>query len=96
MVRGNQPTEGGFLLLTKKEKDELLDKNPDAIKWIKTFMGAREFIQGKERYCLWFADADMREVRKYPLLMERIEGVRNFRLESKDSGTRKKLKPLVI
>lgn len=90
MVRGNQPTEGGFLLLTKKEKDELLDKNPDAIKWIKTFMGAREFIQGKERYCLWFADADMREVRKYPLLMERIEGVRNFRLESKDSGTRKK------
>lgn len=90
MVRGNQPTEGGFLLLTKKEKDELLSKDPEAIKWIKIFMGAREFIQGKERYCLWFADADMREVRKHPLLMERIDNVRKMRLASQDAGTRKK------
>ena len=90
MIRGNQPTEGGFLLLTKEEKELLLSKDPDAIKWIKRFMGAREFIQGHERYCLWFANADMREVRKHPLLMERIENVRKMRLESSDIGTIKK------
>ncbi len=90
MMKGNQPTEGGFLLLSVQEKNELLSKDPTAEKWIKRFMGAREFIQGKERYCLWFADADMREVRKHPLLMERIERVREMRLASSDAGTRKK------
>lgn len=90
MTRGNQPTEGGFLLLSSKEKEELLSKDPSANKWIKKFMGAREFIQRKERYCLWFEDADMQEVRKHPLLMERIDNVRKMRLDSSDVGTRKK------
>ncbi|MCC5911786.1 MAG: class I SAM-dependent DNA methyltransferase [Clostridiaceae bacterium] len=90
MMKGNQPTEGGFLLLSSEEKEELLSKDPKAEQWIKRFMGAREFIQGKERYCLWFADADIREVRKHPLLMKRIENVREMRLASSDAGTRKK------
>lgn len=90
MMKGNQPTEGGNLLLSPKEKEELLTEDPTAEQWIKKFMGAREFIQGKERYCLWFADADMRVVRKHPLLMERIENVKKMRLASKDAGTRKK------
>ena len=75
---------------SQKEKEELLHKDPSANQWIKKFMGAREFIQGKERYCLWFADADMKEVRNHPLLMKRIENVREMRLASRDAGTRKK------
>lgn len=90
MTKGNQPTEGGFLLLTSNEKEELLSTYPDAKKWIKKFMGAREFIQRIDRYCLWFKNVDMREVRKYPLLMERINNVREMRLASRDAGTRKK------
>ena len=90
MMKGNQPTEGGNLLLSQKEKEELLHKDPSANQWIKKFMGAREFIQGKERYCLWFADADMKEVRNHPLLMKRIENVREMRLASRDAVTRKK------
>lgn len=38
----------------------------------------------------WFADADMRDVRKHPLLMKRIKNVRETRLKSSDPGTRKK------
>ena len=90
MIRGNQPTEGGFLLLSSEARNMLLSRDLTAKKWIKRFMGAREFIQGKERYCLWFADADMREVRRHPALMERIENVRKMRLASSDVGTRKK------
>lgn len=90
MGRGNQPTEGGNLLLSKQEKEELLDKDPGVKKWIKKIMGAREFIHGNERYCLWFADADMREVRKHSFLMDRIEKVKEMRLASKDAGTRKR------
>jgi len=89
MQKGSQPTDDGNLLLTPEEKDELIAKNPAAEKWIRPFLGAKEFIQNIPRYCLWLEDCPPNELRKMPLVYQRVEKVREFRLASKKAATRR-------
>ncbi|WP_269900827.1 class I SAM-dependent DNA methyltransferase [Paenalcaligenes faecalis] len=89
MVYGNKPVDGGHLLLTTAEKDQLLVSEPQAAKWIKRLLGAQEFINGKERWCLWLVDATKEEVEAMPLVQQRVEAVRATRLASRDAGARK-------
>lgn len=44
MVFGNKPTDGGFLVLTKDERDEILKSYPVAEKIIRMYQGADSFI----------------------------------------------------
>lgn len=92
MIYGSKPTDDGNLLLTPEERDELIDKNPAAQKWIRPFMGALEFIRGKKRYCLWLVDCPPNEIRKMPLVYKRVQAVRDFRLASKKAATREDAK----
>lgn len=89
MICGSMPRDGGNLLLTPEEKDELITKNPAAEKWIRPFLGAKEFIQNIPRYCLWLEDCPPNELRKMPLVYQRVEKVREFRLASNRAGTRR-------
>lgn len=89
MIYGSKPTDGGHLLLSPAERDELIIKNPRAEKWIYPFLGAEEFINGKKRYCLWLVDCPPDELRKMPLVYERVKNVREFRLASKKATTRR-------
>lgn len=90
MVWGSQPRDGGNFLLTAEEKNEFLQKEPDAAKWIRPFTGADEFLNGGERYCLWLKDIPPQELSALPLVKERVEKVRSMRLASKAEATRKK------
>ena len=90
IVHGNVPVDGGHLLLSAEEKEELVAKNPAAKKWIRPFVGAREFINKIPRYCLWLEDCSPNELRKMPLVYERVEKVREFRLASKKEQTRRR------
>ncbi|MDH2997368.1 methylase [Pasteurellaceae bacterium LFhippo2] len=93
MIYGSKPTDGGNLLLSTEEKDELLQAEPQAEKFIRPFLGAEEFLNGKERWCLWFADYDQTdlafELVEMPLVSQRIENVRQMRLASTDKQTKK-------
>ena len=89
MTKGSQPTDGGNLLLKPAERDELIKKNPLAEKYIFQFIGGDEFINGKLRYCLWLVDCPPNELRKMPLVMKRLEKVREFRLQSKTASVRR-------
>ena len=89
MAYGSKPADGGFLLLSEEEKEELIKENPLAQKWIRPFLGSREFITGEKRWCLWLVDASPNELRKFKLIMDRIDNVRNFRLHSKAASTKK-------
>lgn len=89
MIKGNQPTDGGHLLLTTAEKEQLLAREPHAAKWIKRLLGAQEFLHGKERWCLWLADATKEEIETMPLVQQRVEAVRATRLASRDAGARR-------
>lgn len=89
MVYGNKPTDGGFLLLDEDEKEKIVKDNPLAEKWVRQFIGAEEFLNGKKRWCLWLVGANPSELRKCKLVIEKIEKVKNFRLKSKKAATRK-------
>ena len=89
MTKGSQPTDGGNLILAPNERDELIAKNPLAEKYIRQFIGAAEFIKGKLRYCLWLKDCPPNELRKMPLVMKRLEHVREFRLKSPTASVRR-------
>ena len=89
MTRGSQPTDGGHLLLNQAEKDELISKEPQAEKWIKPFSMGDEFINNIPRYCLWLVDCSPNELRAMPLVLKRVEAVRQMRLASTDKATNK-------
>ena len=86
---GSSPIDNGNLLLTIEEHSELIKRNPAAEKWIRLFMGGDEFINRKLRYCLWLEGCPPDELRKMPLVYERVKNVREFRLKSKRPRTRK-------
>lgn len=85
---GNQPIDGGYLILSPEDRRELIDACPTAENWIRPFIGASEYINGEERYCLWLEDVSPSQIKQCPIVMRRIEGVRRFRLESKREATR--------
>ena len=87
MTKGSQPTDGGHLLLTVEERDQLLKREPRAEKFIRRFIGAEEFINGKERYCLWLVHATEDDLR-LPAIAERLDAVRLSRLKSKTAAVR--------
>ena len=79
---GNKPTDDGNLILTTDEKEELLSKEPHAEKLIRRYIGSEEFINGKERFCIWLNNVPYSDVKKCPLVLQRIEKVKQFRLKS--------------
>jgi len=89
MIRGNQPTDGGHLLLSPSEKDELIVHEPGANKWIKKVVGADEFMNGKHRFCLWLVGVTEEDLNQMPLVRKRVECVRTARLKSRDVAARK-------
>ena len=89
MISGNKPTEGGHLLMTYDEKEQLITQEPVAEKWIRQYMGASEFIKGDLRYCLWLVDATEQDIDSMPLVKARVDKVREVRLASKDKGSHK-------
>ena len=89
MRKVNQPTDGGNLIIEQNDYDDFITREPEAKKYIRRLIGAREFINNIPRYCLWLKDISPAEIRKMPLVMKRIEAVREMRLASNDAGTRK-------
>lgn len=89
MVYGNKPTDGGFLFLSTDEYKNLQASDPIASKYIRQIYGATEYINNKKRYCLWLVNANPSDIRKSNFLRERIERVREFRLNSTKAATRR-------
>ena len=89
MIGGNRPLDNGNLILSQNEKDELIAKEPMAKKYIKRYMMGRDFINNIYRYCLWLVNCSPAELRKMPLVLQRVKKVEEFRSHSSDMGARK-------
>ncbi len=89
MLYGSKPADGGNLLLNEDEKTELLKKEPNAKTYIRRYLNADEFLYNKMRYCLWLVDCPPHELRKMPLVMERVEAVKRMREISPKIPTQK-------
>lgn len=88
MAYGNKPTDGGYFFFTPKERIEFLKKEPNAEKYIRRMLGADEYINNGERYCLWLVGCPPNELRAMPHVVERVNAVRKMRSESTKSATR--------
>ena len=87
MVYGSKPTDGGYLFLTLQEKNELIKTYPDAKLMIRQVYGASEFINNKERYCLWLVGQNPSTLRRIPPIISRIQLVKEFRQNSPKKQT---------
>jgi len=90
MTVGSCPADGGHLIMDAIEYNYLNQNEPSSQKFIHPFIGSDEFINDKERYCLWLKNINEFELNSLPLVKERVEKVRQFRLNSKKEPTRKK------
>ena len=89
MTTGNRPADGGHLIIEKDDYVPFIEKEPSAQKYIKKFVGSVEYINNKDRYCLWLVGVNPSDLRKMPEVMKRIELCRQDRLNSPDAGRQK-------
>ena len=87
MVKGNQPTDGGHLLLTSDEVGSLGLTPEQSARFVRCFYGSAEFIRGLQRYCLWIDQEGPHDISILPQIAKRIEGVRQMRLASTKEAT---------
>ena len=76
---GNMPADGGEFLFSTEEKNEFLAKEPNAENYFKPFISAFEFINNKERWCLWLQDIEPSELKKMKYVLERVQNVKAIR-----------------
>lgn len=89
MRAGNRPTDGGHLFIEADQIEDFLKREPNSAPYIKKVIGAREYINSTDRYCLWLVGVSPKDLRTMPLVMERISKVRETRLASPDLGAQK-------
>jgi type I restriction-modification system DNA methylase subunit len=86
---GNKPIDDGNYLFSPEEMADFLRREPGAKPYFRRWLGADEFLNGWERWCLWLGDAEPKTLKALPLAMERVAAVRKFRAASKSAPTRK-------
>ncbi len=84
---GNKPIDDGNYLFTPAEKDAFVAREPASEKFFRRWLGADEFLNGIERWCLWLGDALPSDLSKLPECRKRIDAVQKFRLNSKSKPT---------
>jgi len=86
--KGNIPVDNGYLLLSNEEKEKYLLREPYGEKFIHPLASAKEFLHSIPRWCFWLVDAQPNELKKLPILLKRLDLVKEFRLSSKKQATK--------
>ena len=80
MAIGSTSIDGGNLVLSPDERRALIQKSPDAERFVRPFVGGGDFLKGIQRYCLWIEDNEVQQAMSIPFIADRIEQCRTFRL----------------
>jgi len=89
MVYGNKPADGGNLIIEDEDYQAFVTNEPQALRFIHPLLGATEFINNKRRWCLWLVGVSPTEIRKCPMVMDRIKKCKETRENSIAAGIRK-------
>jgi len=87
MDYGSKPADGGGLIFSMAEKLNL-EKTPNSEQFIVPYIGSQEFIDGKQRFCLWVNNDQVESASSITEIADRIEEVRRFRLDSPKKQTK--------
>ena len=89
MTKGNQPSDGGNLILSQEERDTLIARDENIAPCVRRYVGSKDFINNDEvRYCLWLKGVSPALYRKNTEVMRRLEAVKQMRLASSAAPTR--------
>jgi hypothetical protein len=89
MVKGSSPVDGGNFFLTDEEYLKFQEKEKPALKYIKLFYGAKEYLHNMTRRCLWLDGISPAELSSMPMLRQKVTAVKEFRLSSTKEATKK-------
>lgn len=79
---GNMPADGGLLLFDNNEKNDFIREEPLAEEYFYPLISANEFLNGKDRWCLWLENSSLDEIEKIPLIANRVNKLKKIRLNS--------------
>jgi hypothetical protein len=89
MDRGDSAIDGGGLLLNSDEARHLQAEFPQAFtKYVRSYIGSEELINGKSRYCLWIDDKEAKNAEKIEFISRRINTVISMRQSSDKAQTK--------
>ncbi|MYF35816.1 MAG: class I SAM-dependent DNA methyltransferase, partial [Synechococcus sp. SB0678_bin_12] len=89
LIIGSKPIDGGNCIFDAAERGAFLETEPEAAPWLRPFIGAREYLQGGERWILALHDAPPEMLARLPRVRARIAAVRSYREASKSKPTQK-------
>ena len=89
MVYGNKPADGGNLIIEDADYGDFVARDPQASKYIKPLLGAVEYLHNKRRWCLWLEGVSPTEIKKCPLVYERVMRCKESREGSVAAAIRK-------
>ena len=96
VIIGSKPIDGGYLIFTANERQQLLADEPAAREYLRPYLGSKEFINGGGRWIAALQSAAPDKLKQLPRLMERVSLVRQFRngeIPSKGKDADKKIAP---
>jgi hypothetical protein len=85
---GSMANDGGNLIV---ERQDLSEVQSDLIakKYLRKFVMGNELINAIDRWCLWLADADPKDISNSEILRRRVAAVKDLRSRSTREATRK-------
>ncbi len=87
LVIGSKPIDGRNFIFSAAEREDFLAAEPDAVQFLRPYVGSEEFINGGCRWILALQEASPDVLARLPLVKDRVAKVRAFRLASKSKPT---------
>lgn len=79
---GNMPADGGKLIISPEERKQIILADARTEKYIRPLIGAEEFINGKQRFCIWLKGVEADEYTQIDEFRSRIADLHAIRLKS--------------
>ena len=88
MLFGNMPRDGGHLLMDTATAQRVTAEDAVARQFVKRLSGSEEFINGKQRFCLWIDDEALITARRSKFIEQCLKLVAESRSSSDAESTR--------
>jgi hypothetical protein len=87
LITGTQPIDGDHLKFDAVERARFLESEPAAAKFLRPYIGAREFIRDETKWILDLRSATPTELKALPETARRLNSVKEFRRNSPRSAS---------
>ena len=87
ILEGSALIDSGHFLLDESQAEAVRASHPDAHTLLRKLYSGEDFLNGGFRWCLWLKDVSPTLLRAIPLVLQRVEQVRQFRQRSQRAAT---------